>query len=68
MKCKCGNNRFIGHQVCHHHIQVDECGDFQEDGEIYYSGNPFDPFTCTVCGTEYEELDEKGADGSYGQR
>lgn len=56
-KCACGNNRFYAHQVCHHDIIVNEYGIFEESKEIYYSGCPFGPFTCTECGAEYEEME-----------
>ena len=56
MKCKCGNDRFIAHQVCHHDVITDGDGEFSADKGVYYGGRPFGPFTCTVCGAEYEEL------------
>lgn len=53
MKCKCGNETFSAHQVCHHDIFVDGSGEYAKEHAIYYSGKPFGPFTCIKCGTVY---------------
>ena len=62
MKCKCGNDRFHGHQVSHHDVVVDGHGSWQTDEGVYFSAVPFGPFTCTVCGAEYETLDDLPCD------
>ena len=64
MKCKnCGNDRFIGHQIIRAEVIVDENGKFYDNLEcgleaaIYDSERPYGPFTCTKCGSEYDELE-----------
>lgn len=62
MKCQCGNDRFVGHQILRVEVITDEHGDFYEnlscglEKSIYDAGNPYGPFTCTECGKEYDEL------------
>lgn len=64
MKCKvCGNDKFYGHQVLRTDVICDEHGRFLQnlmDGMgpyIYDAETPYGPFTCTKCGTEYDELE-----------
>lgn len=56
MTCKCGNDRFMAHQICRRDVKVDGDGDFFADQGIYDSETPYGPFTCTECGAEYDEL------------
>lgn len=58
MKCVCGCNRFIGHQVVRMDVIVNGNNDFEEQLEIYDSETPYGPYTCTNCGKEYDELKE----------
>lgn len=64
MQCKCGNKTFVAHQVCHLDVVVDSENEFlrnlhdTSEASIYYSGMPFGPYTCTVCGAEYNELSD----------
>lgn len=65
MKCKvCGNDRFYGHQVLRADVICDENGNYLEDlmdglgPSIYDAETHYGPFTCTECGTEYDELEE----------
>ena len=67
-KCSCGNDKFAAHQRCYHDVIVNSRNSFDEDLRIYESEHPYGPYTCMVCGTQYEELDEldrlpKGGDG-----
>lgn len=55
-KCKCGNDKFYAHQVCHHDITTDGNGHYIEDRGVYHSKTPFGPFVCTTCGESYDEL------------
>jgi len=65
MKCKCGNDKFIGHQILRVDIMVDEHGEFygniNPNGKIlnncYDAERPYGPFGCTECGKEYDELE-----------
>ena len=57
-RCVCGNTRFIAHQVCYNHVIVDNDNYFVRNIDIGEAENPYGPYTCTVCGAEYEELDE----------
>ena len=63
MICVCGNNRYFAHQVIRAEIIVDEKGSFHSnvndslEKSIYDSGTPYEPFTCTKCGKEYEKLE-----------
>ena len=67
MKCKkCGNNKFYAHQLCRMDVIVDENGEFEDNvhpeamgQDIYDSGKPYGPFTCTKCGWEYEKDEER---------
>jgi len=64
MKCKCGNNKFIGHQILRVDVMVDEDGEFlnnlNPDNKImddcYDNETPYGPFTCTECSQEYKKL------------
>lgn len=62
MKCKCGCNRFYGHQIVRMDVICDEYGNFDSDitegleSAIYDSEKPYGPFTCVECGEEYDEL------------
>ena len=62
MICKCGCNRFYGHQVVRMNVICDENGDFDDNIEagveaaIYDAGKPYGPFQCVQCGAEYDEL------------
>ena len=62
MKCTCGNDRFIAHQIIHADVIVGADGEFLEnvtetlEASIYDSEKPYGPFTCTACGREYDEL------------
>ena len=53
---KCGNTQFNAHQVSHHDITVYGNNDFVEDKGIYEANTPFGPYTCTKCGTVFEEI------------
>jgi len=63
-QCVCGNERFVGHQVCRIDVIVDGHNDFQDNlvsdkeigDSIYDSETPYGPYTCTECGAEYEDL------------
>ncbi len=56
MKCpKCGNAQFYGHQIVRMNVTVDENNNFVDSGEIYDSETPYGPFTCTKCGTEFDD-------------
>lgn len=57
-KCQCGNAMFYAHQLTRHDIVVNAEGIFLEDKGIYDSEYPYGPFTCTQCGTEYDELED----------
>lgn len=58
MKCKCGSDRFMAHQICRHDVVVNDHGVWLEDRGIYDSEKPYGPFTCMDCGQEYDELPE----------
>lgn len=61
---KCGNHHFIAHQKCYHDIIVDSNNNFQDNIEIYASADPYGPYTCSLCGTEYPNLpNRRGIDG-----
>lgn len=64
MKCLvCGNNQFCAHQVVRMDVICDENGTFLSNvsenpaADIYDVEKPYGPFTCTLCGAEYDELD-----------
>ena len=57
-KCRCGGTEFYAHQMTRHDILVDPTGIFLEDRGIYDAEYPYGPFTCTLCGTEYDELED----------
>ena len=62
MICTCGNDRFYGHQIVRVDVIVDADGSFESnvtdpmENSIYDAEKPYGPFTCTVCGREYDEL------------
>lgn len=57
MKCEdCGSEEFTAHQKTRHDIIVDGRNNFKEDCGIYDAETPYGPYTCTVCGKEYEDL------------
>ena len=63
MKCRfCDGQVFVGHQVCHLDILVDDSGAFLDnmpggaEASIYESNTPFGPFQCCGCGAVYDEL------------
>ena len=61
MECSCGSNEFFGRQVCHVDVIVSGDNEFQRnaiEGEmaVYWSGNPFGPYTCNQCHKVYEDL------------
>ena len=65
MKCRfCDGQVFVGHQVCHLDILVDDSGAFLDnmpggtEASIYESDTPFGPFQCCSCGAVYDELKE----------
>lgn len=57
-RCTCGNTRFSAHQRCYMDIIVDSNNDFIRNVGIYESDRAYGPYSCTACGTEYEELEE----------
>lgn len=63
MICTCGNDRFYGHQIIRVDVIVGADGSFEEnttehlENSIYDAERLYGPFTCTVCGKEYEELE-----------
>ena len=67
MKCECGNDKFVGHQICRVDVIVDEGNNFLENivsdkelgDSVYDSETPYGPYTCTECGAEYPDLSEK---------
>ena len=62
MICKCGCNRFYGHQLLRVDVICDEEGNYLEDitdglsAAIYDAEDPYGPFQCVECGAEYDEL------------
>ena len=59
-KCRCGNDQFIAHQIARHDIIVNANGNYQKDLGVYDAEDPYGPFTCTKCGSEYNELHDLG--------
>jgi hypothetical protein len=57
-RCSCGNTQFSAKQVCYHDIIVSSDNIFNKDMGISDVERPYGSYTCTVCSTEYEELDE----------
>jgi len=71
-KCECGNKEFVARQVCHVDIIVNGNNQFERnavmdshkpeqtigdmEGSIYQAGTPYGPYTCTKCGTDYDEI------------
>ena len=62
MKCECGNDKFIAHQIIRVDVVADEHGEFLEnfadglENSIYDAERPYGPYECTVCGATYENL------------
>jgi len=56
--CKCGNKSFSAHQRCYHDVVVNSCNVYKKDNGVYESENPYGPYTCIVCGAEYDDLNE----------
>lgn len=62
MNCKvCGNDEFYAHQLVRMDIVCNGEGAFisgvhNSPLDIYDTGKPYGPFTCTLCGAEYDEL------------
>ena len=61
MLCKCGNDEFTAHQVCHMDVVVDGHNNWQRNTPddsscCYESETPFGPYTCTKCGKEYDSI------------
>lgn len=61
MICKCGNDSFFAHQLVRMDVIVDSSNQFMDnikpaETAIYDSETPYGPYTCTLCGKEYEEL------------
>lgn len=60
----CGSERFIGHQILRADIYVGGDGEFEEnlpgglEANVYDSGHPYGPFTCSQCREEFDELPE----------
>ena len=52
----CGSKRFLAHQVCYHDVIVNPDNIFEEDAGVYESDTPYGPYTCKICGAEFEEL------------
>ena len=65
MECKfCGCTEFVAHQAVHMDVLVNEDGNFIDNlpgglANIYDSGKPFGPFTCSRCGAGYDEVNGK---------
>ncbi len=55
---RCKSERFIASQKVYMDVLVDGNGFFKEDLDIKEAENPYGPYTCAVCGTEYESLEE----------
>ena len=63
MACsKCGNDKFMGYQVCRHDVVVDDQNNYVEeltgdsDADIYDAETPYGPYTCMRCKTPYDTL------------
>jgi hypothetical protein len=56
MKCKCGNNEFVGRQNCYHDVVVDGDNNWVKDVKVTDSNTPYGPYYCTKCGKVYYEL------------
>lgn len=61
MKCKiCGCDRFTAHQALRVNVIVDDNNTFIDnmpegiEQNIYESSDPYGPFECLRCGTEYD--------------
>lgn len=53
----CGNIAFSAHQQSYHDVIVDKDNTFVMDAGVYESEDPYGPYTCTMCGAEFDELD-----------
>ena len=64
MKCKCGCEEFIAHQLCYLDVIVDSKGNFlynygeNAEASIYQAEDPCGPYTCVKCGEEYSYLED----------
>lgn len=59
----CGNDEFYAHQVCTIEVRVSKnilkhlpIPSLENTGTVINSMPPFGPYTCTVCGREYDNL------------
>ena len=52
---RCKSERFIASQKVYMDVLVDGNGFFKEDLDIKEAENPYGPYTCAVCGTEYDK-------------
>ena len=58
----CGKSKFIAHQIIRVDMLVGADGLFLDnlpgslESHIYDSEDPYGPYTCTECNTEYDEL------------
>ncbi|MBQ3570206.1 MAG: hypothetical protein IJA20_05970 [Methanocorpusculum sp.] len=64
-KCVCGCNRFYAHQQLYADVIVDGGNNFIGNGvddnlsnSISESGKPYGPYTCIMCGREYDDLED----------
>lgn len=58
MTCpNCGNDEFYAKMTAYHDVTVDEDGDLVEDNGYEDSDFPYGPFTCTECGSVFDDLD-----------
>jgi hypothetical protein len=62
---KCGGQEFSANQTCTCDIIVDSKNEFlrnnTEDDSVYISwaDDPYGPYYCTSCGTEYDDLENE---------
>lgn len=52
----CGNNKFYARQQCYHTVIVDKDNNFEDNIEVGDSNNPYGPYQCTLCGSEFSNL------------
>lgn len=55
---RCKSERFIASQKVYMDVIVDGNGFYEDDLEVKDAENPYGPYTCSVCGAEYESLEE----------
>jgi len=58
IKCVCGNSEFYAHQVRYYDVKVGGNNDVRQDVGYGESDRPNGPYVCTMCGINYEDLDE----------